>query len=479
MTQASPLLRWSLQRVLLYGLLPIMVCLIAVELCITYQTATDAVNSAYDRSLFGAVKAIDSKVSAQSGGVSVELPYDALEFFQFSARDHVYFKIATEDGLTKIGYLDLPAPSKPLPSRKLDFHDTNYHGTRVRIASYARELKYATGPATIRHSRILIQVAETTVSRTNFINRLFLEALTRDALLLLCVIGLLCIAPGLLLKPLTRLRDDVSARTVLDLTPLDASTVPVDVRPLVQAINQCIASNRKSIEDRRRFMDDASHQLRTPLATLRTQIDYLLRENDPQNIKQAIGAVSTQLDDAMRVTIQMLALARADSSKLMHERINLESLGEQVARKLALQAREKKIDLEMDAPTSALIVSGDVHLLGEAAANILDNAIKFAPQAGRVTIKISQAGESALFSVIDDGPGIPEDQLSQAGQRFFRARNAPLGGAGLGLAIACAVAERHGGCFVISNATIGQGCIATLQLPLAETSLQQRELLQT
>ena len=470
MTQSGPLLRWSLRRALLYILLPIMACLIALELCITYKTATEAVNSAYDRSLFSAVKAIDSKISTQSGAVSIELPYDALEFFQLSAGSRAYFKVATEDRLTEVGYLDLPAPPRPPTSRKPDFYDADYHGTKLRIASYVREIEYARGQATT--SRILIQVAETTTLRTQLINSLFLEALIRDVLLLLCVIGLPCIALSLLLKPLTRLHDDISARTALDLAPIDTAPVPVDIRPLVQAINQYIARNRKFTEDRRRFIDDASHQLRTPLTILRAQIDYLLRENDPQNIKQAVSAISTQLDDATRITIQMLALARADSSRLACEHVNLESLGEQVACKLALQARVKKIDLELDAPASALIVSGDAHLLGEAATNMLDNAIKFAPQAGHITIKITQAGEWALFSVVDDGPGIPEDQLSQTGQRFFRARNAPPGGTGLGLAIAHTIAERHGGSLVISNVTIGHGCIATLQLPLAENVLR-------
>ena len=162
----------------------------------------------------------------------------------------------------------------------------------------------------------MIQVAETLGSRQEFIRVLLLAAVQRDLLLLLVAGGMLALVLFMTLRPLTALRNAVSARSDHDMTPIDTSSVPADVRPLVAAINLHMARNREFMEGRRRFVDDASHQLRTPLATLRTQLDYALRESDPRNVSDALDAVSRQLDDATHRTNQMLALAKADAAEL-------------------------------------------------------------------------------------------------------------------------------------------------------------------
>lgn len=459
--------RWSVKRAVLTLLLPAFVIIGALELGATYRAVVDAANSAYDRSLLGAIKAIDANISTASGGMSVETPYTLLEFFELTASGDVFFRVATEDGLVEIGSADLPAPPVSLASHKPQFYDAVYFGQKVRVGAYARYLDKPLTNGGSASYRVVIQVAESLASRQDFIHGRVLQAATRDILLLLAASGLLALVLTLILQPLARLRDEVQSRSPQDMTPIDVGSVPVDVRPLVNAINLHMARNRQFMEGQRRFVDDASHQLRTPLATLRTQLDYVLRESDPDNVKEALNAVSRQLDDAIYRTNQMLSLAKADSAELPMSTIDLGDLAEQVAREVVVAAREKRIDLEYKGPDEPLLVHGHAGLLREAAINLLYNAIRFAPERGHVALTLSRGPESAIFSVTDNGPGIPPDQLPRLGERFFRARNTASGGSGLGVAIARAVVERHGGKLVMANLAGGAGCRATLFLPIA------------
>lgn len=463
------LLRWSLRRTVLTLMVPALCAIGALELWATWRTALDAANSAYDRSLLGAIKAMDANISTASGGVAVELPYTMLEFFELTASGNVHFRVATEDGLTEIGSYDMPRPPANLKSRVPQFYDADYFGETMRVGAYARELDGLIGG---ERKRIVIQVAESLASRAEFTRKLLVQAVRRDAVLLAVAGALLLLVLNLTLEPLARLRDAVRDRSPLDLTPIDTAAVPVDVRPLAAAINLHMLRSQQIMEARRRFIDDASHQVRTPLATLRTQVDYALRETEPDNVRAALAAVSRQLDDATRRTNQMLALARADTAKPVPDQVDLCAMAEQAARDMVLAARAKRIDLELDCPEEAVMVVGDAGLLREAMQNLLHNAIRYAPESGQVVLRVGAEGPRASFAVTDNGPGVPVDQLPRLGERFFRARNALPDGSGLGLAIARAVAEQCGGNFSITNAD-GGGCVATLSLLLADDRNRQ------
>ncbi|WP_151639155.1 sensor histidine kinase [Noviherbaspirillum aerium] len=461
------LYKWSVRRTVLTLLIPALLVVGAIEMWSTYRTAVDAANSAYDRSLLGAIKAIDANISTASGGVSVELPYTMLEFFQLTAAGNVHFRVGTEDGLVEIGSFDLPHPPQALETKVPQFYDAVYFGQRVRIGSYARELGVAGGSQLHSHGRIVIQVAEALTSRSDFINALLLQALRRDFLLLAAAIGILALVLHLTLKPLARLRDEVSSRSPADLTPIATTGVPVDLRPLADAINLHMARTQGILEGQRRFIDDASHQLRTPLATLRTQLDYVLRETDPANVQQALDAVSRQLNLAIRRTNQMLALGHADAVAAPAVEVNILQLARRVVREVVPAAREKKLDLEFDSPEGAVTVLGHEGLLREALLNLLHNAVQFAPEGGNVVLRLRQAGGLIALSVSDDGPGIPEADLPHIGRRFYRASNSSADGSGLGLAIARAVAESHGGGLRIENGGHGRGCNVILSIPTA------------
>ncbi|MCW5634598.1 MAG: sensor histidine kinase N-terminal domain-containing protein [Rubrivivax sp.] len=443
-----------------------MLVVLGVELALAWRTAADAADAAYDRSLLGAIKSIDANISTASGGLGVELPYRMLEFFELTASGSVFFRVATEDGLVEIGDTGLPPPPRPLVTGQPQFNDTAYLDMPVRMGSYARALDrpLAGLPGT---QRVVIQVAETRGSRAQFTGKLLRQALWRDLVLIAVALLLLIGAVRWAMRPLARLSQEVEARPPHDMTPVATAGIPADVRPLVAAINHHIDRNRRMVEARRRFIDDASHQLRTPLTTLGTQLAYAQRETDPALLRDALAAVKQQLDEAIRQTNQMLTLARADSMDLAREPLDLVAFAEELTRSWWREARERDIDLGLEAPPGPVIVSAHPDLLREAVANLLHNAIRYTPHSGHVTVRVSKAGGQAVLEVVDSGPGIPPAELSRAGERFFRASNASQPGSGLGLAIARSIAERHRGRLELDAAPGSSGLVARVVLPPA------------
>lgn len=464
--------RHSLRRTLLVVLTFGLLAVLAAELVLARRTAVEAANAAFDRSLLGAIKSIDANISTASGGLGVELPYRMLEFFQLTARGEVYYRVATEDGLVEIGDAALPPPAQALVTGKPQFMNTTYFGTPVRMGSYARELDppLAGQPAP---QRVVIQVAETLGSREQFSRDLVLEALQRDLALVATALLLLVAAVGWALRPLARLRSEVEARRPDDLTPLSSQPIPTDVRPLVDAINHHIGRNRRLAEAQRQFVDDASHQLRTPLTTLATQVGFALREVDPARQREALQALKDQLDETVRQTNQMLALARAESLALATEPVDLVALCNEVTRQWWREAQARGIDLGLDAAATPVVVPAQAGLLKEALSNLLHNAIRYVPCGGHVTVHVAAGPGQATLEVVDDGPGIPAAELPRAGERFFRASNASASGSGIGLAIVRSIAERHGGRLDLAPPAQGSGLVARLVLPTASPGPQR------
>lgn len=459
--------RWpagSIRRKLFLVLVPGLLLVFSAELWLAWRTASEAADAAYDRSLLGAVKSIDSSISNASGGLSVELPYRMLEFFELTANGQVYYRVATEDGLVEIGSSDLPPPPKPLLSGVPQFYEGRFFGEPVRVGSYARELLTPlagqAGP-----QRVLIQVAETLEARSDFRRSLVLQSVARDFLLVLVASALLGLAIAWAMRPLARLRQEVEARPPQDLTPIDCEGVPAELLPLVGAINHHIQRNHEEAESRRQFLDDASHQLRTPLTTLATQVAFAQREADPSALREVMGTIGLQLDETIRQTNQMLSLAKADSAAVETEPMDAVLLAEELLRRWWPLAREQGVDLGLQAPMARLLFCGVPGLLREALSNLLHNAIRHAGAGCHVTLAIDSRGDGVQFSVVDDGPGLPPEELARAGERFFRGSQTELPGSGLGLAIVRTVAERHGGSMQVQAGPGGQGLSVTIELP--------------
>ncbi|WP_083748644.1 sensor histidine kinase [Pelomonas sp. KK5] len=461
--------RFSVRRTLLMLAIPVMLVMVSIESALTWKTGLQAADAAYDRSLLGAIKAIDSNVSTETG-LSVELPYRMLEFFELTASGQVYFRVSTEDGLVEIGNAGLPLPERGLKLGVPQFIDAEYFGEPVRVGALSRELD-PDKPG----RRLVIQVAESTTSRNAFSRGLLLQAIGRDALNVVVVTVTLALLIGWALQPLERLRREVAARSSDDLSPVDEAEVPADAAPLVRAINHHLERQRELIESRRRFVDDASHQIRTPLATLSTQVGYALREQDAGRVREALVALKSQIDDTVRRTNQMLALARADTAVEQLSAVELNALAERCTRETWASARELGIDLGFEPAGTAVHVRGNEGQLREALLNLLHNSLRYTPARGQVTVQVLRDGACACLRVVDDGPGIPARERLRAGERFFRGSNVDKPGSGLGLAIVRAVAQRHQGSMEVAAAQVAldgseKGAAVTLKLPMHQAN---------
>ena len=432
----------TLRARLLGWLLPGVALVLAASLAFARLEAEQAADAAYDRSLLGAIKGLDLNVSTASGGLAVEQPYALFEFFQLAGNGPVHFRVATDDGLVEIGTPELPLPPRPLRPGEPQFYDAEHFGEPVRVGAYLRALDRPVGGA----RQVLIQVAEGVQARERFTRAFVHQALWRDASLL----GLLALAvtgvSAWALRPVRRLAEAVRARSPDDLRPLRQHDLPADLRPLVEAINRQLERSASLLAQRRQFVDDASHQLRTPLTTLRAQLDYLRREADPARREEALQALSRELDHATRASGQLLALARADAGEPVDARLDPGELAREVALALLPLARERGIDLGADLPEQPIPARGDRLMLREALLNLTHNALVHGRAGGCVTVAaggMPDAGGDAWIGVRDDGPGLDAEVAARLGQRFVRGRGSR--GSGLGWSIAVAVAQRHGG----------------------------------
>ncbi len=462
---------WSLRRTLLAVLLPGLLLVMGLELAAGWRNALAAANTAFDRSLLGAIKSMDANISTTGGGLAVELPYQMLEFFELTASGQVFYRVASGDGLVEIGNAGLPGPPHALADRAPQFYDANYFGVPVRVGAWQRPLDRELSQGS--HSdRVIVQVAETLESRQDFTRRLVWESVARDTLLLATALALVALAVYGALRPLSRLRAEVARRASDDLTPIATDRVPKDVAPLVEAINLHMQRYGRAMAQQRQFIDDASHQLRTPLTTLATQVGYALRVHDDATRTHTLAAIKTELDAAIRQTNQMLALARADAQELHAGPLDLMALAETVARRLWPLARQQGLDLGLEplAEGGPVRAWGDAGLLEQALANLVHNALQHVPRGGQVTVQAGVRGGMALLCVRDDGPGLSAADRACAGQRFVRLGTDNTQGSGLGLSIAQAIVQRHGGYLQLDDATPGAaspGLAVVLAWPLS------------
>lgn len=438
----------SLKSILLWLLVPALLLTMLTALGLSSKDLRKQITVAYDRSLVGALNSLNHNISTQSGGLSLEQPYTLLEFYELTANADVFFKIAADDGLSVIGNADLPMPQMALESGKAYFFDTDYLGEPVRSVVMARE---AVPPLYGDKSvRIIIQVAEGIGDRESFINRMLWRSVLRDLLLISVVMIIVIVGVIFAVRPLERLRYEMRSRTINDLRPVSTEGMPKEVKPLVNAINQHMQRYTEQADRQRQFLDDASHQLKTPLAVLKTQLDYALRESDPQEVREVLLSMTEGVDRAIRMTSQMLALARVRDSldtQVWQDSasVDLGELVNELVRDLWPVIRERRIDLEVIPPATPLFVRGVAWLLQEALRNVLDNAIRYCPRQGAVVVSLTRLDDTTAQVVIEDnGPGMSEEDRQKAGIRFRRGKAGKhLPGAGLGLAIVSTIVQMH------------------------------------
>lgn len=313
-----------------------------------------------------------------------------------------------------------------------------------------------------------VQVAQPISVREALALRLALHTLWPLALFVpvAIVLVLLVVARGL--APVGALSGLLAARSYHALEPVRLDGAPIELRPLVEALNGLLQRLNVASQAQRTFIADAAHELRSPLAALKLQWQAALRDGTLSGEPQTTERIETRLNRLIRLVQQLLTLAREDAQPTLPVAVvSLRRLCEQAIGDLSLLAEDKDIDLglEVRAPVTeddACEVSADPHGLATLLNNLIDNAIRYTPRGGKIDLVLTRAGEQAGFEVVDNGPGIPEEDLGRVLDRFYRSSHVQGTGSGLGLSIAMRIAQRHGLQLVLRNNPGGRGLTASV-----------------
>ena len=317
----------------------------------------------------------------------------------------------------------------------------------------------------------MLQAAETMVKRTQLTRQILTGVILVEILVITMAAVLVWLGIGKSLRPLERLRAEIEGRSHRDLRPLPERDAPLEARPLVTALNKLLERLSAVLGAQRDFVENAAHQMRTPVAGMRMQIEYALSQDDPAEWRHALNMLSPASARAVHLVNQLLALARADagaSFNVTMEVIDARLPVEEVIGNLMPQAIAKNIDVGLELEPSP--VCANPFLLSELVSNLVDNAVTYSAIGGRVTVRTRQSGGATAIEVEDDGPGIPEREREDVFRRFHRMEGAPGRGCGLGLAIVRKIAQIHRADVELRDPPGGTGTLIVVTFPAASLS---------
>ncbi|MFT5036417.1 MAG: two-component system sensor histidine kinase TctE [Litorivivens sp.] len=459
----------SLRRYLLLGILLPVGVLVIVNTFSLYQQALSAVNTAYDRTLLASAKSIGEQLDVsgydEQSELRVTVPYAALEAFEADNQSHLFYRVSSLNGEMVSGFTQLPfwrgsILPKPAYSALVDFYDDLFEGEEVRVAVLLQPVVSSSGRA-----MAVIQVAETLELRTTLAQKILFDTLWRQALLLAVIALVVVVVVQRGTRPVRRLSAQLQARPENDLTPIAAADAPRELLPLVEATNQVMRRLDNLLSHQKRFVRDAAHQLRTPLAVLKVQVQSALRGD--MEAREALSEINQTVNRATSLANQMLALAKVEQLRQQAElqALNLADVVREVALDLAPLIADRELDFEIE--TVPADVLAHEWMLGELCRNLLHNAIKHCPVGGPLSVQIVTDKTHLALTVSDSGPGISNELATRLFQPFSAGNVRE--GSGLGLAICHDIVLALAGTLSLDN-RIDHGHIsgldATVRLPL-------------
>ncbi|MBL9051230.1 MAG: sensor histidine kinase N-terminal domain-containing protein [Tabrizicola sp.] len=452
---------YSLRRRLLLWLLLATVSLGLIALMDTWREALRTAQSVSDRVLIGSALAIAERVTVdETGGLEVDIPYSSLEMLTSTAQDKVFYRVDGPVGRFLTGYDDLAVV--PAPAGGVAFADGVYGDVGIRSATLRREI--STGATSIPFA---VTVAESTRARTALARAILWRSALRLAVLILGVSALVWVAVTVALRPLERLGDAIALRSPGDLRPVTADT-PEEVEPLVAAINSFMLRLETALDALRNFTGNASHQLRTPLSVVRTQLALMDRSSEPGDAAMAREKARIALERAERVLAQLLVLARVDASSGagVLQPVDIAAVAKEVTVEMVPVALQQEIDLGYEGQDEASAIA-DAVLLAELLKNLVANAIRYAGRGAVVTVRVKRDDDAIALEVEDNGPGLSPEQRALAdrarsgtGRPLPSLARSQTSGTGLGLAIAAEISALFGARLSLETARGGSGLLA-------------------
>ena len=435
-----------------------------VSLVLTWLVAQGIAGKPFDRALEYNVSALAQLVTVKDRRVSFNLPLPARELLRADDADTVYYQVVGPRGAYMSGERDFPLPTDAdtaVPGQ-VQLRDDDFHGTAIRVAYMWVPLNLPDAPMA------LVQVAETLDKRSVLAAEIIKGVMLPQFVTLPMAVLLVWLALVQAIKPLSRLEARIRARKPDDLSPLDAQTVPIEVAPLVTSVNELLLRLHDSMATQKRFLADAAHQLKTPLAGLRMQADLALREGaNTEELKQSLRQIGRASIRATHTVNQLLALARAEggNTAINRQPCDLAGLTMDVVRDCVPRAMDKHIDLGFEGVepgTPGVMLQGNPTLLKEMVRNLLDNALNYTPSSAEqpavITVRVlfDPVSQALVLQVEDSGPGIPEAERERVFEPFYRALGVEADGSGLGLSIVKEIARQHQANVSVADTRVGQ-----------------------
>ena len=423
-----------------------------MSIAVTYLVAKTIANGPFDRGLETDAYVLARQIHPVNGVATLSLPEAARDFLSGDNVDKVFYQVLGTRGELVAGVGDMPLPpedDRPQPGL-VEFRDAVLHGNDIRIAYTTVEL----APGGEKHT-VLVQVAETFDKRSALANDIIKGVILPQFVILPLAIVLVWFGLSRGLAPLTTLQENLRARRPDDLSPLEASSAPPEIEPLVTSFNDLLTRLEQNIDLQKRFIADAAHQMKTPLAGLHMQAELALRDDVSPEVRRSLEQIATGADQAARLVTQLLALARAENrmSGQVFTHVEVTHLARLAVRDWVRAALVKQMDLGYEGPDEPVFVEGNPVMLREMLSNVIDNAIRYTPAGGRITVRVAaQRGtDQVLIEVEDTGPGIAPAERPKVVERFYRILGREGDGSGLGLAIVREIATMHGGTLRIDD----------------------------
>ncbi|MDP3253483.1 MAG: sensor histidine kinase N-terminal domain-containing protein [Hydrogenophaga sp.] len=436
----------SLFGELLDWMLTPLLLLWPLSLALTWFVAQGIASKPFDRALEFNLQVLTRLVVLEDQRIVFKLDAQARELLRADTGDLVYYQVLDPRGELISGEIDFPSPrdeALPEPGRVL-LRDDLLRGDEVRVA-------YTWLARNDSERLVLMQMAETKGKRSTLATEIIKGVMVPQFVILPLAVLLVWLALVRGIRPLNDLEQRIRARKPDDLSPIEDSFVPQEVAPLVSSINDLLSRLKVSLTTQKRFLADAAHQLKTPLAGLRMQAELAQREIDPVEIRGSLQQIARSSTRATHTVNQLLALARAETTgrSLPNESIELSRLVRGVVQESVPRALEHGIDLGFEGPDETpenCLINGNPTLLQEMVRNLVDNAINYTGRGGVVTVRVllDRFSGVQVLQVEDDGPGIPENERAFVLQPFYRALGTNVDGSGLGLAIVQEIAQQHG-----------------------------------
>ena len=423
-----------------------------------YFLALGPATDAYDQALMDVAIALGERIRAANGAVDFDLPGAAEQVLRTDKYDIIYYAVRRPDGSTLAGDAGLPpVPTSEEPEDGVIAYDGEYRDEPIRLVAM---LVPCGGQICV------VQVAETINKRVNLARDIVVSSLVPELVVALITLAIVWVGVKRGLAPLEDLSAEIRARSPRDLRPIDPAQAPEEARPLVGALNQLFDQVAASSSNQQRFLANAAHQLRTPLAGLQAHTEIALAQGVPEENRAQLEQVHRATIRTARLANQLLALARAEPGGFRPDAfadVNLRTVVEDAADEWVHRAMVKEIDLGFELSDARLL--GDAVLLREALGNLVHNALEYGPSGGRVTIRTGTRNARPYLEVEDDGPGIPPAEREQVLERFYRITGTAGTGSGLGLSIVREIAAAHGAQLEIGSGEQGHGCKVGLTFP--------------